>query len=169
MIKILAKKLSAFTEFVDWVLVEAEFNRGSFVSGAEVVKIRSAMAVVRACSSEAELIVKLIRPRAKLDSAVSCRVHSAEKIWRTFTESEVAMFVAEVGDGNQIHRMNPPIVPGLLILETLLARADFSACRSIKLKFKNFVAAGEPLTLRSSESRFEICSAGVRKVLVVVS
>ena len=166
MIRDLARKLAAFTEFVDCVLAEAEFRRGTFTSGAQVVKIHSAMAVVRATTSEAELTVKLIRPRSTITAAVGSRIQSSEKIWRVFTASEVFEFAEAVGDGNKIHKLNPPIVPGLLLLETLLTCADFAACQSIKLKFKNFITAGEPLTLQGFGGRFEIYSAGVRKVSI---
>lgn len=166
MIRDLAKKLSAFGEFVGSVIAEVEFRRGTFIAGAEIVKVHSAMAVVSVRSSGAELLVKLIRPRSEVQAAVGCRIQSTEKIWRVFTASEVFEFVTAVDDKNKIHRINPPIVPGLLILESLLAEETFSSCTSIKLKFKNFITAGEPLTLQSFRDRFEICSAGVRKILI---
>lgn len=165
MIRDLAKKLTAFTDFVGCVLAELEFRRGTFTAGAHVEKIHSAMAVICVRSSQAELLVKLIRPHSQVQAAVGSRIQSSEKIWRVFTASEVTEFVDDVGDKNQIHRLNPPIVPGLLLLESLLDCAEFSACRSLKLKFKNFITAGEPLTLSGAEKHFEITCAGVRKVL----
>ena len=169
MIRDLARKLAAFTEFVDCVPAEAQYNRGTFTAGAQILKKHSAMALVRVSTSEAELLVKLIRPRVKIDASVGCRIQSSEKIWRVFTASEVFEFASSIGDGNKIHKLNPPIVPGLLLLETLLTCADLAACQSIKLKFKNFITAGEPLTLQGFGGRFEIYSAGVRKVSIIVS
>ena len=168
MIRDLARKLAAFTEFVDCVPAEAEFNRGTFAAGAQVWKKHSAMALVRVSTSEAELLVKLIRPRVKIEAAVGCRIQSSEKIWRVFTASEVFEFASSIGDGNKIHKLNPPIVPGLLLMETLMTCAGLSTCRSIKFKFKNFITAGEPLSLRSIGNRFEIYGAGVRKVSATV-
>ena len=168
MIRELAEKLTAFDEFVGMVLAELEFRRGAFTACAQVVKVHSSMVLLRACSSEAELSVKLIRPRAEVRAAVGCRIQSSEKIWRVFTASEVFDFITAVGDQNKIHRLNPPIVPGLLLLEVLLSCAEFSSCRTIKLKFKNFITAGEPLTLHGTGDRYELKSAGVRKVLITV-
>lgn len=162
MIRELARSLTAFTELEGFVIIEATFRRGNFLSEAQIVKARSTMAIIRAASSEAELVVKLIRPRQTIEPAFGCRVHASGKIWRIFTATEVSDFTAAVGDNNPIHRINPPIVPGLLILEELSAAYETAAC--VKLKFKHFVTAGEPLTLRVVGERLEIIGAGVRKV-----
>ena len=162
MIRELAKKLSAFAEVVDFVIIELQFRRGTFEAGAQIVKEHSSMILLRASSAEAELVVKMIRPRKKITAALGSRIQSAERIWRVFTASEVSDFVQAVGDNNPIHRLNPPIVPAFLILETICAEvtADF-----IRLKFKNFSTAGEPLSLHVDGNRLEIRGAGVRKVL----
>lgn len=168
MIRDLARKLTAFGEFVDCVIIELIFRRGTFEASAQVVKAHSSMALLRAASGDAELLVKLINPRREIRAALGCRIQSSEKIWRVFTASEIFDFVSAVGDNNRIHRLNPPIVPGLLILETLLDCPPISASKSLKLKFKNFITAGEPLILRGGGNRFEIDSAGARKVLITV-
>lgn len=168
MIRDLAKKLSAFSEFAGTVIAELELRRGTFTDNAEVLKVHSAMALIRVSTAQAELLVKLIRPRSEVQAALGCRIQSSEKIWRVFTPSEVAEFVTAVGDKNKIHRLNPPIVPGILLLEVLINCADFATCRTLKLKFKNFITAGEPLSLRNIGDKFEIVGAGVRKVLITV-
>ena len=163
MIRDLARKFSAFDRFVDNVIIELTFRRGTFEAGAEIVKVHSSMTLLRASSADAQILLKLIRPRHSVTAAVGCRIQSAEKTWRVFTASEILNFVESVGDKNEIHRLNPPIVPALLILETLLADKKFSSCDGLKLKFKNFVTADEPLSL-VGEKTFELTSAGVRKV-----
>lgn len=160
MIRILAKKLAAFKDFVDFVIVEVNFRLGNFDSGAEILKNHSSMVLIRVSSSEAEILVKMIRPRRKIAPALGCRINFSEKIWRIFTATEIFDFVEEIGDKNKIHRLNPPIVPAMLILETLCK--EFPA-KSIKLRFKNFIIAGEPLTL-TREEKILICAAGVRKI-----
>ena len=161
MIRELAKKLAAFTELVGCVIIELKFQRGKFESGAEILKIHSTMALVRVRSSEAELLLKLIRPRKEIQSALGNRIQSTEKVWRIFTASEIFSFADDAHDENKIFRFNPPIVPALLILETLCT--EFAA-NFIKLKFKNFITAGEPLSLSVVGNRFEIKSAGVKKI-----
>lgn len=162
MIRELAKKLSAFDEFVGFVIVELQFRRGTFEAGAQVVKEHSSMVLLRASSSDAELVVKMIRPCKKITAALGCRIQSSEKIWRVFTAAEVSDFVQAVGDKNPIHKLNPPIVPAFLILEAICAQftKDF-----IRLKFKHFITAGEALSLHVDGNRLEIKGAGIRKIL----
>lgn len=166
MIRELAKKLSAFGQFVGFVIIELQFRRGTFEAGAQIVKEHSSMVLLRASSAEAELVVKMIRPRKEITAALGSRIQSAEKIWRVFMASEVSDFVQAVGDNNPIHRLNPPIVPAFLILETICAKFPN---QSIRLKFKNFITAGESLSLHVDGNRLEIRGAGVRKVLGDVS
>ena len=161
MIRDLARKLATFSEYKSFVIIEATFRRGTFEAGVEILKNHASMALLRARSLEAELLVKMIRPRREIKPALGLRVLSSEKIWRIFTAQEISSFVEEIGDRNQIHQLNPPIVPALLILETICAAVQKNF---VKLKFKNFVTAGEPLTLRVVENRFEIKSAGVKKI-----
>jgi len=157
----LAKKLATFAQFVDFVIAELEFQRGKFAAGAEILKTHSAMVLLQVSTPNAKLLVKMIRPRSEIKAAVGCRIQSAEKIWRVFTASEIFSFTQAVGDKNKIHQLNPPIVPGLLILETI--SAEFSS-RRIKMRFKKFITAGEPLSLRVNDNNFEIYSAGERKI-----
>lgn len=163
MIRDLARKFSAFGQFVDNVIIELKFQRGNFSAGAEILRAHSSMTLLRASSNDAEILLKMIRPRREVTAALGCRIQSAEKTWRVFTASDILDFVESVGDKNEIHRFNPPIVPALLILETLLTDDKFSSVNALKLKFKNFVTAGEPLSL-VGEKNFELMSAGVKKV-----
>ena len=161
MIKELARRLSAFAHFGDGVTIELKFQRGSFVAGAEILKAHSAMTLLQVHSTTAELLVKLIRPRKEICATFGSRIQSSEKIWRVFTASEILAFAEATGDENKIYRMNPPIVPPLLILETLCS--NFPA-NFLKLKFKHFVTAGEPLSLQVVGNRLEIKSAGLKKI-----
>lgn len=163
MIRQLAKNFSAFGQFVDGVIIELTFRRGTFSDGASVVKAHSSMAILRSSSTDAEILIKLIRPRREIKAAVGCRIQSAEKTWRVFTSTEIFAFVEAVGDKNKIHRLNPPIVPALLILETLLSE-EFAHVDGLKLKFRNFVTADEPLSLFGDGKFFELVGAGERKV-----
>ena len=163
MIRQLAKNFSAFGQFVDGVIIELTFRRGNFSDGASIVKAHSSMAILRSSSTDAEILIKLIRPRREIKAAVGCRIQSAEKTWRVFTSTEIFAFVEAVGDKNKIHRMNPPIVPALLILETLLSE-EFAHVDGLKLKFRNFVTADEPLSLFDDGKFFELVGAGERKV-----
>ena len=163
MIRDLARRFATFGQFVDSVIIELTFRRGNFSEGVQVVKAHSARALLRSSSTDAEILIKLIRPRREVKAAVGCRIQSAEKTWRVFTATEIFAFVEAVGDKNKIHCMNPPIVPALLILEALLSD-EFAHVDGLKLKFRNFVTADEPLSLFGDGKFFELTSAGVKKV-----
>ena len=161
MIRQLARNLTTFKDFVDYVIIELNFRRGNFESGTEVLKSHASMILIRVSSLETEILVKMIRPRQKISPIIGCRVQNSEKIWRIFTATEIFDFVNEIGDENPIHQLNPPIVPGFLILEKLCATFE---ANFIKIKFKNFITAGEPLTLNVVENKFELSSAGIKKI-----
>ena len=162
MIRDLARQIATFGRFCDGVTSELTFRRGAFETSAQILSAHSAMTLLQASSPEAQILLKLIRPQHEIKAAVGCRIQAAEKMWRVFTATEIFEFVEAVGDTNAIHRLNPPIVPALLILETLLSDR-FAQVDGLKLKFRNFVTADEPLSLVGGK-KFELVSAGVRKV-----
>lgn len=161
MIRELARNLAALTQLADCVIIALKFRRGKFSAGAKILKTHAAMTLVRVRSAEAELLVKLIRPRTEIRATVGCRIQSSENVWRIFTASEILAFAEATGDEKIFYRLNPPIVPALLILETLCAQF---AVNVFKLKFKKFITADESLSLHVDGGRLEIKSAGVRKI-----
>ena len=166
MIRELAKKFSAMKELVGDVIAEIKFQRGNFSEGVEILKSHRSMKLICAATSNEKLLVKFITPNREIKAAIGMRIQSEKKTWRTFTAAEVINFVDEVGDSNKIHRFNPPIVPGFLILEEILRQENFSSCNVLNLKFKHFITAGEPLTLNCAENKSEILSAGEVKVII---
>ena len=166
MIRKAARKISALTEIFGDVIAEIEFTRGKFSEGVEILKSHRSMKLICATTSEVKISAKFITPQKKIRAAIGTRIQSDKKTWRTFTEAEVTDFVEDVDDENEIYRFNPPIVPGFLILESILNHEKFSAANSLKLKFKRFITAGEPLTLQFGEDKTEILSAGEVKVII---
>ena len=167
MIKDLAKKISAPERFFDEVISEIKFIRGEFRAGLKILKNTAEFKIILAATETEKIFVKMIAPRKKICSAFGTRIQSEKKTQLVFTALEVFDFGEEVGDKNKIYKLSPPIVPPLLILETLLKIEKFSSCEILKLRFKHFITAGEPLTLQSiSEKNFELQSAGERKVLI---
>lgn len=166
MIRELARKISALPEIFGDVIAEMEFTRGKFKNGVEILKSHRAMKLISASTSSIKISVKFITPQKKIRAAIGTRIQSDKKTWRTFTTSEVENFVDEVDDINEIYRINPPIVPGFLILESILSHEKFFSANSLKLKFKHFITAGEPLTLQIGDEKTEILSAGEVKVVI---
>jgi len=164
MIKNLAKKLAAFEEFSADVIAEVKFFRGSFAEGAEILKFARGLKIIEV-AGEGKILVKLMTPRGKI-SAVE-KVSAEKNCWLTFTAEEVKNFVEEVDDKNKIHQTKNPVVPGLLILEKILEVEPFSEEKFLRLRFKNFVVAGEKLNLRRADEKvFEILSGDEVKIFV---
>ena len=166
MIRELARKFSALKEISGDVTAEMEFTRGKFTEGVEILKSHRNMKLICASKSNVKISVKFITPQKKIRAAIGTRIQSDKKTWRTFTASEVENFIDEVDDTNEIYKLNPPIVPGFLILESILNHEKFSAANTLKLKFKHFITAGEPLTLQLDDKKSVILSAGEVKVVI---
>ncbi len=169
MIKELAKSFATLENFSDNVIAEIKFFRGKFKSGLKVLEENREFKLISSASADEKILVKLVAPRKKIRSAVGVRIQAEKKTQMIFTSDEVFDFVEEVRDKNKIYRLNPPIVPPLLVLETLLKIEQFSSCENLKLRFKHFITAGEPLTFYvADEKNFELQSAGSVKVLISV-
>ena len=167
MVRELAEKLATLEEFSEDVIAEIKFFRGNFEDEVKILKAARAMATVQATSAQGKVLVKLMKPREKICVAVGQCEFEAGKF--AFTANEVLNFVEEVGDKNEIHRLTPPIVPGFLVLETLLKSEKFSSCENLTLRFKQFTAAGEQLVLQSKGDKiFELRSRDAVKVLISV-
>ena len=67
----------------------------------------------------------------------------AASIRLRFTTEDVRDFVEDVGDTNELHEGEKPLVPGLLILERLLKEATLVSCQKLSMKFKTPVFVGQ--------------------------
>ena len=62
-----------------------------------------------------------------------------------FTTADVRAFVQAVDDTNPLHEGERPLVPGLLIMETVLKRLD--DCKKLSMKFTMPVFAGQKVEM----------------------
>ncbi len=74
----------------------------------------------------------------------------AASIRLQFATEDVREFVEDVGDTNELHEGEKPLVPGLLILERLLKQMEFITCRKIFLKYTTPVFAGQEVIVHSA-------------------
>lgn len=168
LIRELAKKLSALKKFVGYVMAEAVIERGDFQSSLNVLIDRKNLTVVEIADEEMRLNVKLFFPAHP--PHVPCREPSIDRssaprgaMWKVFSTEEVAAFIAAVDDDNEIHRGARPIVPGFLIIETLLNDPRLIEHKKIRLRFKQFTAVDEKLYLTLDGRQFHV-DARERKV-----
>ena len=90
---------------------------------------------------EAAAKAELVAPELTGDNAVA-----AEGCWHVFTRQETLDFVIAVGDTNQIHRTEIPVVPGIFIMERILETLPKNVVK-FEVSYRNAVFAGEPLWL----------------------
>ena len=160
----LAKKLSSFDELRDEVIAETKFERGNFFPDAKILKRSHGLTLVRVSTCNEELTAKIFKPKENSAPAKKILSQPGGELWKNFSAPEVFNFVEEVGDKNKIHRTENPIVPGLLILKNFLDDEKFSGCKSVTMKFKSFVTAGENLFLTIDGNNFEISTADEVKI-----
>ena len=169
MIKDLARRFATLERFADSVVAEIRFFRGDFERGLKILKDTREFKLVLVASETEKILVKLVEPRKKIRPAKGVRVQAESKTQFFFTEKDISDFINSVGEQNKIYKFSPPIVPPLLILETLLKIETFSSSESLKLRFRHFITAGEPLTLTNIfEKSFEVQSGGVVKILISI-
>jgi len=169
MIKDLAKKFATLEKFAGDVVAEIKFFRGEFEPELKILKDTREFKLILITSETEKILIKLVTPRKKIRPAKGVRVQAESKTQFFFSATEVSNFVEEVGEQNKIYKFSPPIVPPLLILETLLNIENFSSCENLKLRFRHFITVYEPLTLKNiSEKIFEIQSADAVKILISI-
>ena len=164
LIRELAKKLSTLKKFVGFVMAEATVERGVFQSSLNILLERKPLTVVELADEGMHLTVSLFKLK---ETVGSTKVFDAEaprgSVWKIFSTEEVAEFIREVDDDNEIHRGARPIVPGFLIIETLLNDPRLIERKKIRLRFKHFTSVDENLYLTIDGERFYV-DADERKI-----
>ena len=147
--------MSALKKYVGFVMAELIIERGGGVA-IELESERLNLAVIRLSDDEMSLRAKLIRSTTTFPAIEIATEIPRGDVWKRFSAEEVAAFISETNDDNEIHRGARPIVPGFLLAETLLER--FGDCKKIRLRFKHFTAVGENLYLTVDGERFYVDS-----------
>ena len=84
-----------------------------------------------------------VRPAVDMSTSdksdLTCQMAGRER-WK-ISAAEVRAFAAAVGDGNSIHQGDAPVIPGLLLLEKLLAQRPPGAAKLV-LRFFHAAYAG---------------------------
>ena len=151
--------MSALKKYVGFVMAELIVERGGSAkeggSGVaiDVVVERMNMAIIELDGGDLKLTAKLIKTSES--PKIEIEIPRGD-VWKRFSAEEVAAFISETNDDNEIHRGARPIVPGFLLAETLLER--FGDCKKIRLRFKHFTAVGENLYLTVDGARFYVDS-----------
>ena len=81
--------------------------------------------------------------------------------WRCFSYAEVLAFVAAAGDANSIHRQEPAIVPGMLILQELLG--EHPMAQRMEIRFFQPLYCEEVVHLLPDKAGYSAMAKGERK------
>jgi acetyl-CoA C-acetyltransferase len=134
----LEKKLSTLKGYEGWVIGNCEFiysskanDYNSDDSEAKIVKSGSSMVKIEAYNHGSSLKITLIKPTEKSkDKGNHLAGHQADKTFDmeksmttlSFSEEQVNSYLNEVSDYNPIHKGKEAIVPGLLMMNTILGK-----------------------------------------------
>lgn len=116
-----------------------------------VLKENKRMLICKAQTGYASLTTTMLaKPRGSAAEAGTIPELSAAEVsghtWRSFTRQEIVDFVREIGDTNPIHQTDIPVVPGMLLMDCILAELP-ADIQELELSYRNAVFAGELLEL----------------------
>lgn len=114
----------------DWQVTDGE--RGPS-PGLQVLKDRHGLFMVRCVVDNEVLSVTMLLGRQAENSFDL-------STWRV-AATDILAFTADVGDTNWIHQGERPVIPGLLLMEKLLAKCP-AATRQLSLRFYHAMFAG---------------------------
>lgn len=119
---------------------------------AHIIKQKGLFVIMEAGRAGKKLTMKLIRPPKSSDR--SDAISTAWGQTGTWPLEKIREFTEAVGDANSIHRGQKAIVPGLLMLETMLL--DFQKkkipWKKIKMRFYAPVSAVQNVQILSGEN-----------------
>lgn len=127
------------------VMGELKYRKGSGGSGPYRVSASGRRIVrVSAVSPSGERMDLMLFPVAGF--AGGGRKAASGAYWHTFSADEVRKYSASVGDHNEIHQTDSPIVSGFQIVE---AMEGLEGKQDFRIRFHYPVRSGEAVSLRS--------------------
>ncbi len=153
----LAGKFTVFSGYDGYEIAQVELERGieENLSVCEE-KRRGRYATLILAKNGKEMAVKLIYPKetvAQIPGSPMEEPHRMEEIHlegagkQSWSADDIQNFTKAVGDTNSIHQGEQAIVPGLLMLETMLLECEKQEMRwkKIKMRFYKPVFASQPV------------------------
>lgn len=180
----LAGGFSVFSGYDGYEIAQVELERGikEELPGCEEKK-RDRYATLKLIKNGKQMTMKLIRPKETVEQILGSRMEEAHPVQELprmespqiqaedaekqgWSVTDIHKFTEAVGDTNSIHQGEQAVVPGLLMLETMLLECEKqkTVWKKIKMRFYKPVFAsqsvwitreGMELTARTKEE--EIC------------
>lgn len=136
-------------------------------------KRRDRYATLKLAKNGKEMTMKLIRPKETVEQIAEFRMEDARQMQElsrrketqiqsegaakhSWSADDIQTFTEAVGDTNSIHRGKQAIVPGLLMMETILLEFEKKEMlwKKIKMRFYKPVAAAQPVRIIRQEAEF---------------
>ena len=163
----LAGKFTVFSGYDGYEIAQVELERGieEKLSGCEE-KRRGRYATLKLAKNGKEIAMKLIHPKESVRQIPGSRIeeacqepHQMEEIQsegagkQSWSADDIQNFTKAVGDTNSIHQGEQAIVPGLLMMETMIFELEEKEIpwKKIKMRFYKPVAAAQPVRIIRQE------------------
>ena len=159
----LAGKFTVFSGYDGYEIAQVELERGieENLSVCEE-KRRGRYATLILAKNGKEMAVKLIYPKetvAQIPGSPMEEPHRMEEIHlegagkQSWSADDIQNFTKAVGDTNSIHQGEQAIVPGLLMMETMIFELEEKEIpwKKIKMRFYKPVAAAQPVQIIRQE------------------
>lgn len=125
------------------VIVRAEWSSGHETAGdaaCTVLKDRHELVTVCCRTDKEQLLVTMLCGRPKRQNEAAGQ--SAEAVGNMlFTADAICSFVQAVGDTNRIHQGTCPVIPGMMLMEALLAGLP-AGTKTLRIRFLHAAYAG---------------------------
>ncbi len=168
----LAGEFAAFSGYDGYEIAQVELAKGS--GEKEPVceeKRRDRYATLALSKNGKQMTMKLIRPKETVEQISGSRMEGAHSVKerprmekpkiegaekQRWSAADIQNFTEAVGDTNSIHQGEQAIVPGLLMLETMLLEFDKKELlwKKIKMRFYKPVAASQTVWIVRQEKEF---------------
>ena len=159
----LAGEFAAFSGYDGYEIAQVELVKGS--GEKEPVceeKRRDRYATLALLKNGKQMTMKLIRPKETVEQISGSRMEGAHPVKerprmekpetegaekQRWSAADIQNFTEAVGDTNSIHQGEQAIVPGLLMLETMLLECEKQEMvwKKIKMRFYKPVFASQPV------------------------
>ncbi len=159
----LAGEFAAFSGYDGYEIAQVELAKGS--GEKEPVceeKRRDRYATLALSKNGKQMTMKLIRPKETVEQISGSRMEGAHSVKerprmekpeiegaekQRWSAADIQNFTKAVGDTNSIHQGEQAIVPGLLMLETMLLECEKQEMvwKKIKMRFYKPVFASQPV------------------------
>lgn len=150
----LAGEFTVFSGYDGYEIAQVELAKGSEEKEpiCEEKRRDDRYATLMVSKNGKQMTMKLIRPKETVEQILESRIEGAQiqaegAEHHSWSAADIQNFTQAVGDTNSIHQGEQAVVPGLLMLETMLLECEKQEMvwKKIKMRFYKPVFASQPV------------------------